>query len=368
VDLGFSLDQVLTARLALPSRGYKEGADETALTFRRVLENLRVRPGVAAAALSSQAPMGPGGGSNGLVPEGKPLTRESALLARMRMVTPGYFSTLRIRLVRGHFFTDADVRGGPRVIVVSEAAAKALWPGKDAVGKRLACCEGGTPGDPAWKTVVGVVSDVRSAGPARDATPEFYMPMAQVPVAAWDWIQRAMTITVRSAGPDPTALAGTIRAAVRAVDPGLPVFRVNTMRDDLRGTLAQARFNTALLLALGLAGLLLAAVGIGGVISYFVSLRTHEIGLRMALGASGNDVLRLMTLQAARPMLAGVVLGTCFAAWGTRFLRDALTGVDARDPLTFGAVALLLVAVGFAATLVPALRATRISPTQALQG
>jgi putative ABC transport system permease protein len=311
--------------------------------------------------------MGPGGNSNGLVSEGRPLGLQSAVNTRLRIVTPGYAAALRIPLARGRFFTDEDLRGSPRVTVVSEAAARALWPGEDAVGKRVACCEG-TLEDPRWKTVIGVVRDVRSGGPARDPVPEFYLPATQVPAEAWDWIQRSMTITVRAAGPDPAVLAGAIRAAVRTVDPTLPVYRVNTMREDLRVTLAQARFNTALLLTLGVAGLLLAAVGIYGVISYFVSLRTHEIGLRMALGATGNDVLRLMTFQAARPILAGVVLGTLFAAWGARFLRGALTGVEERDPFTFAAVSVLLIAVGFAATLVPALRATRVSPARALQG
>jgi putative ABC transport system permease protein len=140
------------------------------------------------------------------------------------------------------------------------------------------------------------------------------------------------------------------------------------MRDDLRVTLAPARFNTMLLLALGITGLLLAAVGIYGVISYFVSLRTHEIGVRMALGATGGDVIRLMTLQATGPILAGVLVGAGLAAWATRFLGDTLVGVDVRDPVTFAAVAVLLIAVGFAATLIPAMRATRVSPTQALQG
>ena len=366
VDPGFEVQGLLTARIALPARAYKEGAPQTELAFRQLVDDLGRRPGVLSAAATSQAPMGPGGNQNGLIPEGRALEPKNAVLARLRMVTPGYFATLKVPLRRGRLFTDDDKAGAPRVMIVSEALARSMWPGEDPVGKRVACCEG-SPTDPKWKTVVGVAGDVRSGGPMQDVVPEFYLPVAQVPAEAWDWIQRTMTIVVRGDRTDPATLAGAIRAAARTMDPSLPVYRITAMRDELRSSMAQEQFNTGLLTILGVVGLLLAAVGIYSVIAYFVTLRSHEIGVRMALGATGRDVVGLLAWQGMRPILVGVVVGGMLAAWGTRLLHDSLFGVDARDPLTFGLVALLLIGTGFAATVIPAIRATRVDPTRALQ-
>ena len=367
VDPGFDVKGLLTARISLPALPGNAGAARTEQAFRQLVDDLGHRPGVVSAAATSQAPMGPGGNENGLIPEGRALEPQNTLNARFRMVTPGYFATLSVPLRSGRFLTELDIAGGLRVMVVSEALAKSLWPGGNPVGKRVACCEGSLA-DPKWKTVVGVVGDVRSGGPTQDVRPEFYVPITQVPPQAWDWTQRSMTIVVRGSLTDPSALAGAIRAAARTIDPNLPVYRITSMSDELRTSTAQEQFNTGLLTGLGVVGLLLATVGIYSVIAYFVTLRSHEIGVRMALGATGRNVVGLLAWQGMRPIVAGVVIGAMLAAWGTSLLHDSLFGVDARDPLTFGLVALLLTATGFAATVIPAVRATRVAPTQALQG
>jgi predicted permease len=358
---------VVTARVALNPSGYMQGAEESRQTFDRMLARLQATPGVTHAALTSQAPLGPGSSDNGLIPEGRAMDVSNTIQSRMRIVTPDYLKTLNVRLVAGRFVEASDIAGGSRVMVVSEALAKAAWPGQNAIGKRIACCEG-TPSDPRWKTVVGVVGDVHSRGPTQDLQPEFYLPVAQVPPQAWDWIQRTMTIVVRSDRLDVAGLAVAIRAAVHEVDPSLPVFRVQTMEESLGTTLAPVRFNMVLLSVLGGIGLTLAAVGIYGVIAYFVGLRTQEIGVRIALGATPANVLQLMLWQGMRPVIAGLVVGGVAAAWATRLLRGSLFGVSSADPTTMVAVTLAMTAVALVAISGPAWRATRVNPMRALGG
>jgi predicted permease len=367
VDPGFNPGGLITARVALPGQAYRQGADQSAQTFMQIAERLRHIPGVRRAALTSQAPMGPGESSNGLLPEGKAVDPKNFIDARLRIVTPGYFEAMGIRLVRGRDFDVHDTRASNLGMIVSEALAKAAWPNEDAIGKRIRCCEGGAD-DPKWKTVIGIAADVRSNGPMQDPIPEFYVPAQQVPPEAWDWVQRAMTLVVRSSSSDPASLVPAIRAAVRSVDATVPVYMVQTLDESLRETLAPARFNTMLLGALGVIGLLLAAVGIYSVIAYFVSQRTHEIGVRIALGASTTSVLRLMTWEGLRPVLVGVAVGAVGALWATRLIGTSLYGVRSNDPLTFVAVAALLIGVSVLATLIPARRASKVDPVRALSG
>jgi putative ABC transport system permease protein len=366
VDPGFDPHGLLTARLSLPPRAYREGAADVARTFEQVVERVQQSPGVRGAAVTSQAPMGPGGNSNGLVPEGRIPEPKNFINARLRMVTPGYFATLGIPLKRGRLLTADDIAGAPLVMVVSEALGRAAWPGQDPIGKRISCCEG-SPEDPRWKTVVGVVGDVRSGGPTREPGPEFYLPLGQVPAEAWDWIQRTMTIVARADGAEATALTATLRAAVRGVDPDLPLYDIATMEDRMRESIAVTRFHTILLATAGAIGLLLAAVGIYGVIAYFATSRTQEIGVRMALGATARDILRLVAWQGMRPILAGTAVGTLAAAGLTRLIRGSVYGISATDPATFAVVAATLVVVGLIAAYIPAHRSTRTDATQALR-
>jgi putative ABC transport system permease protein len=366
VNPGFDVRGLLSTRVALraPSDSATSGT-EAEQTFTRLVNELRGRPGVEGVAATSAAPLGSGGGSNGLVPEGKEQSIANAIDSRLRMVTPGYISMMRIPILRGRDINEQDRRGSLRVMVVSEALAKAAWPNQDPIGKRISCCEGG-PEDPRWKTVIGVAADVHTGGPTQEIRPEFYIPMAQAPDDAWRWINRTMTLVVRAKSGDATSLTPTVRAAVRSIDPTLPVYSIATMSDRLSQSLAESRFHLELLVVLGGVGLLLAAAGIYSVIAYFVTLRRNEIGVRMALGATTMDVVRLMTWQGLRPVFWGALLGVITSVWATRLLRGSLYGVTANDPATFVVVTLMLIIVSLAAILIPARRVASVDPTTAL--
>jgi predicted permease len=328
-----------------------------------MLDHLQRAPGVALAALDSQPPLMGGGSTNGIVPEGRTFDMSSMILSRSHAVTADYFRVLRIPLTRGRLFTDRDVRTAPLVMVVSEALAREAFGDDDPIGKRLICCEG-SPEDPMWKTVVGVVGDVRPRGPAAPAPPEFYLPLMQIP--AGQWAGRSMSLIARVDNGDAAALAPIVRQAVAAVDPTLPLYNVRTMDDGHRLTMAQARFNTLLMAALGVIGLVLAALGIYGVVAWVVSQRTREIGLRMALGAPAPRVVRQMTSEALTPVGIGLAIGLVGALGAGRALQDQLFGVSARDPLTLAVVVVVMMLVAFVAALIPARRAARIDPSRAL--
>jgi len=364
VDPGFEPRGLVTARIALPPESYAT-PESARRAFEAVLENLAASPGVRSAALSSQVPMGPGGGFNGLVPEGKPPGPESAVDARMRLVSPGYAETIGLRLKNGRQLSAEDRTGAPRAMVVNQALARALFPGQDPLGKRVLCCEG-APDDPRWKTIVGVVGDVRSQGPDQAVAPEFYLPISQTPDEAWNWIGRTMSLIAR-ADQDPRVLGPAMREALRRMDPSLPLYRIETLETSLSNALAPARFRTALLGSLAAIGLLLALVGIYGVVAFLVTRRRAEIGVRMALGASTGDVLRLVVGQGLRPVLVGTAIGAVGAIASARLLSVWLHGVSATDPLTLTATAATLVLVAVVASIVPARRATRVEAVEAMR-
>lgn len=364
VDTGFDPSNVVSARVTLPAEAYPD-RERLEQFFRQVTDELRSTPGIRAASVTSQSPLGVGGSGNGLMSADKPIDPRYLLEARSRFIDPAHFPTMGIRLIEGRNFTDRDVRGAPRVMVISRAVAEAMFPGQSAIGKRLACCEG-SPQDPMWKEVVGVVENVAADSLlVRPARPIFYIPTAQIPDGAWDWIQRTMTIVVRHDGNETSAIA-SIRAAVRAADRSIPLFDIANMNTRFQRAYALSRFNTMLLSALAIVGLLLAAVGIYGVISYFVGQRTQEIGVRIALGASVRQVVTMVSWQGLRPVLAGIAAGCLLSLAATRLLAGALYKVTPNDPLTFIGVALLLLVVALGAAFVPARRAARVPPTEAL--
>jgi predicted permease len=270
-----------------------------------------------------------------------------------------------VRIERGRPFTGSDREGAPLAMIVNESIARAMWPGEDPIGKRISCCNRNPDGSPSLKTVVGVAKDVRAAGPAQPIEPEFYLPIAQLPEVAWGWTSGNMFIVARTAG-DPMAIAPSVRRVVNAIDPGIPVFQERTMEQRMASTIATGRFNTMLLTILGGIGLLLSAVGIYGVIAYFVSQRTSEIGVRVALGATKRDVIRLIVWQAAKPVLAGVGIGLVGAFFAVQLIAAQLVDVPATDPVTFGTVVLALLAVAVLASLIPARRAAALDPSKAL--
>jgi predicted permease len=364
VDPGFDPRGVLVGRVSLPASGY-DSAAVVQQAFERIDERLAQAPGVTAAGLSSSAPF-EGSGDNGLIPEGRPLEIKYAIPADFRLVTPGYIPAMGLRLRAGRRFTPEDRAGAELVMLVNETLARRAWPGQDPIGKRVACCEAGPDGLPKWKTVVGVVSDVHARGLGREAPAEFYLPMAQAPKAAWRWIDRTMTLAVRTSG-DPIAAAPAMRDAVWGLDRSLPVYNIATMGDRRSDSLASSRFSTLLLSAFSTIALLLAAIGVYGVISYGVTQRAQEIGIRVALGAGRARVLRLVVGHAALLTGIGLLLGLTGALLLARLMGGLLFHVSPTDPPTLGAGVLVLSLVALVAALLPAERAARLDPSVTLR-
>jgi putative ABC transport system permease protein len=364
VEPGYDPSGVVAARVSLPTTGY-ESADQARTAFERLVQRLAVAPGVTASGVASVAPL-EGGPSNGLTPEGRPFDIASAINSDLRIVSPGYLAAMRIPLHRGRGFTDQDRKGAPLVMIINERLAREAFPGQDPIGKRIACCDSDPDNGPSWKTVIGVVADVRAQDMSQPADPEFYLPLAQTPDLAWNWIQRSMTIAARGAG-DPMRLVPGIREAARSVDPSLPLYQIGTMDDRITRSLAQARFSTALLTVFGAMALLLAGIGVFGVISYGVSQRTQEIGVRVALGAAQGDVVRLIVRHGARLAGVGLLIGLAGALIATRLLATLLYQVSPTDPPTFLIGAAVLGASALAAAALPALRAARLDPAIALR-
>lgn len=363
VPPGFDASDLLSARLALPAAAYP-GDELPARAFAGIVERLRQSPGVAGAAASSRPPL-IGNITYGLLPEGRAPEPRNRINSRLQLVTPGYLELLRIPLRRGRYFDESDRRGAPRAMIVNETLARQAFPGRDAIGRRIDCCES-DGGRPIWKEIVGVVGDTRARGPAEAGFAEFYLPIDQAPMRAFDAASRSLTLVVRPAGGEPERLAGALRQAVREVDPSLPLYDVATMASRLRGSTRVLRFNAALLALLGGVGLALAAVGLYGVIAYLVGQRTREIGVRVALGARPAQVVGLLVGQGLRALAAGLLLGALGCLAQARLLEGALFGVSARDPATLGVGAGLLLAVGLAAAALPARRAARLDPMRAL--
>jgi putative ABC transport system permease protein len=359
VSPGFNPRGVFSARFALPDGKYSSA--EAVLGATRAIEaETAAIPGVRSAAVSSVVP-GVGTFSNGLIPEEEARESRNIRQSMARFVSPRYFEAMGLPVVKGRSFNDTDRAGAPLVIVINQTLAHRLWPNQDPIGRRVS---GSAPEGP--KTVVGVVADVRWRGPAGAIDPEFYQPLAQLDAMAWGWTRRTLFVVARTDG-DPAGLAAGVREALARVDPGVPLFNARTMEERMALTLETARFNALLLTLLGGVGLLLAGVGIYGVIAYLTTQRTAEIGIRLALGASRMNVLRLIVRQAAVPVGAGVVLGGMGATLAARAVAAQLVNVKANDPLTFVTVAAILAVVALLAALIPARRAAGLDPTRALQ-
>jgi predicted permease len=355
---GFDPEGVLTARVSLPAGRYPD-AERVTAAFGRMVEELRTTPGVQAAAAANAVPMVNGSANVGLQVEGRTFTPAEQPQVDMRVVTPGYLEALRIPVKEGRALGPRDDATAPHVVVINETLARQLWPGESALGKRVG---GGGAG---WREVVGVVGAVRHRGLAQDAAPEVYIPMLQAPGEVWEWFDRSMTLVVR--GADAAALAPVVRRTVRAGDPTLPVFDVRPLAESMALTQSGSRFNTLLLTALAVTGLVLALVGIYGVISYFVSQRTHEIGVRLALGATARDVVRLVVREGVVIGAIGVGIGLLAALGATRVLQALLFGVSTTDPLVLVGSGAVLFGAALLASYLPARRAARVEPLISLR-
>ena len=362
VPLGFDPADVTMLRVALPADRYP---DTTAVegAFSRMVDEIRAIPGVERAGASTRVPMWGPSIDMGVSIEGRPRMQSSRDFGHVRLVTSGFLETIGVPLKRGRLLNESDLRpGAPWVVVVNETLARQLFPGENPIGHRLS---GWTKADaPEWREIVGVIGDMRSFGREADAQPEIYMPMTQRPGGAWDAFQRSMAIVVRSK-PGAT-VSGSLRTAVNRVDPQLALYDVQPMGEVLSQANATRRFNTILLSLLGITGLVLAAIGIYGVIAFFVTQRTHEIGVRVALGATTASVVRLVVRQAVTLALFGIGLGAVAAFWATRVLGSMLFQVSARDPIAYGVAGIVLLLVAIGAAWFPARRATRVDPVRAL--
>jgi len=287
------------------------------------------------------------------IPGREPATPGNEPVWLVRMATPGYFATLGIPILRGRGIEWTDGPDDPRVVVISRTAANRFWPDQDPLGRTVLMDEDGP-----W-TVVGVVGDVRSLEVTTDVEPEAYFPHAQ-------WTRNTMTVEVLQAGAAP-GLVGSLRDLVRELDPNLPVYWMERLQDRVDESVASDRFYLVLMGTFASLALVLASVGLYGVVAYLVSRRTREIGIRVALGARKREVWTMVVSQGLGPVGAGLVVGILTAAAGSRVLGSLLYEVEPLDPLSFLTLPTLLVGVALLATALPARAATRISPTEAMR-
>jgi putative ABC transport system permease protein len=359
---GFNTNNVLIAHLSLqPGANYK--SQQFVEFYRQLIERLEAEPGVQAAGGSNNLPLNESGYAigRGFIPEGRPLTVEESKDAMCSTITGDYFRALQIPLLSGRFFESSDDADGPKVAIINETTAKRHFGSPaGAIGKRLSIW---APfrghGDNFMREIVGVVGDTVTGSLAGEGDMQLYVPHAQD--SQWNF----MGLVIRTAG-DPAAFARTLRREVQALDKDQPVYGVRTMNDVVINSLGTRRVSMQLFTVFGSAALLLAAVGIYGVMAYSVTQRTQEIGVRMALGAQKSDILRLVVRQGMTLTLIGVTAGLIGAFALTRMIANLLFGVGASDPMTFIAISLLLIAVAFIACLLPARRAAKLDPITAL--
>ena len=357
VERGFSTDRIATVRLSLPTALYGAPADVRSF-YLRLLERVRALPGVESAATGTGVLQPLVTNSNVFTIEGKPLPPPGQRVEYpIEAVSTGYFETLGVTPLAGRTFTDQDRADAPGVVIINETLARQGWPGQDPLGRRMR--GGGDNSRAPWLTVVGIVPDLRRADLRRQIRPEVYLTTLQL-------TPRSQMLLVRTTG-DPAAIVPSIRREARALDPRLPLFAAGTLDRQVTATLASPRFRAVLLAAFAVIAVLLAAIGIYGVTAHAVGQRTHEVGIRMALGARRIDVLRLILAQHLRPALAGLGLGIAAALALSRSLRTLVYGIGVADPASYIAMAAGLLAVAAAACWIPARRATRIDPLSALR-
>ena len=357
IDPGLRAHGLLTARVQLPSARYPDAA-QSAEVYSAMLGKIAQIPGVRDQAAVSFLPLTGLGIGTGYFRMDQPEPRPGEMPStQVRPVTPNWFRTMGIPQIAGRDFTDADREDSTQVAVISESLAARSFPGEDPIGKRIRVRikqDGGVVYE-----IVGIVGDIKMTSLEAAAGPAVYVPHRQLAIGL-------MTFVVRT-DLEPKSLIGGVSAAVRSLDPELPLADVKTMEEVVDATIARPRVIAGLLTAFAVIALLLAGVGVYGVMAYSVAERTHEIGVRMALGATRESVMSLVVGQAERLVLTGIGIGLIGAVALTRVLASLLYETDARDPWTLGAMALVLISVALAAAVIPALRGTRITPTQALR-
>jgi putative ABC transport system permease protein len=357
VDSGFDPRGVLTMRIVVPSTRYPQ-PDQVRAFYREVLRRVSALPGVTKVGANNGVPLSGSGGSGTTTVDNPAFADDRGMPeADWRIVTPGYFEAIGMTLIRGRAFDERDTESGQPVAIIDETMANTFWPNEDPIGKRIK--RGGRPSTSPWQTIVGVVRHVRYRTLEEPSRVQLYIPHAQLPT-------NAMSLAIKT-GLDPQALSQSVQREVVAIDPEQPVWAIRTM-DELMATSVMRRrlIMTLLTLFAGIA-LLLAAVGIYGVISYWVTQRSHEIGIRVAIGANRLDVLKMVLRQSMSVVLLGVAIGLVAAASLTRLMATLLFDVSPRDVATFGGYSAALILVGLLASYLPARRATRIDPVTMLR-
>jgi putative ABC transport system permease protein len=358
VSPGFATDNLLVTNIVLPGARYTtDDARETA--YQRIGDAVSAVPGVRAVGRTLIAPIHGGGWNCQAWHEGADRNDPSAVSSDVRSADPTFFSAIGAPLLLGRAFTRADVAGGPRVVIVNQTLARKLFGNANPIGRHMGSCMFGADDKPVWLEVVGVSGDMRANGFANEVPSQLYVPTPQ-------FVNGYNAYVIRGTVPVATLLPA-IRQAVATVDPALALSAVSTMDDAIGRTLALPRFTMWLLSLLGAIGLILALVGVYGVISYIVTQRTREVGIRIALGANVAGIQWMLVRQGLALGVAGIALGSAVSLIAMRYLQSLIYGVTAHDPLTFGGVALLLIAVAAAASWIPARRATRIDPLAALR-
>ncbi len=355
VDLGFEPAGVLTLQTQMPRARYPDAAARHAF-MRPLEERLAALPGVEAVGSVTNLPLAGQDGDVTFTVEGDPIPepgQENAVW--FRRITPDYFDAMSLELVAGREFTAADADDQPQVVIVNQTLSDDFY-GGEAVGKRINVND---PGDPNWREIVGVVRDIKNFGIRAESRNAMYVPFYQV--------SSGFMFTVVRTRVDPTALVGPVRREIAAVDPSMAVARIQPMTEWVGESLAADRFTTTLLTGFAMVALLLSVVGLYGVVSYSVSTRLREMGIRIALGAGGTSIHTLVLRWSLRLAIMGIVLGAVGALAATRLLEGLLYGVRAADPGTFFLTAAVMAAATLAAGMIPAIRATRVDPIRVLK-
>jgi putative ABC transport system permease protein len=357
VDPGFRSEGVLTLRVVLPGARYTN-PDQVRSFFRDLIDRVTQTPGVASAGAINGLPLSGQGGSGTTTVDSPAIPPDKASPeADWRMVTPGYMESMGMKLVHGRFFDGHDDATGAPVAIIDETMAKTYWPNEDPIGKRIK--RGGAMNTTPWLTIVGVVQHVRYISLERPSRVQLYWPLAQMPTTG-------MSLAIKTSM-DPAVVATAVQKATMSIDPEQPIYAVRPMDDLLAESMLRRRVLMVLLAVFAGVALTLAALGIYGVISYWVTQRSHEIGIRMALGAGRGQVLRMVVGQSLTVVVIGVVLGLVGSLLMTRVITTMLFNVNATDPVTFVLVCGSLLGVGLVASAIPAIRATLVDPVHTLR-